>query len=121
MKPWKSPGQFVGYHFQNPTFQLFAHTVRHQLANDTCDVSLPEEFGLAGMLDVHPLDLPYVLRKRLAIATTIGRQRDCVVFDEPTLGQDANATDAISTILQNIGGLRITHSFAFSNLAVIAI
>ncbi|WP_323799154.1 ATP-binding cassette domain-containing protein [Parasphingorhabdus sp.] len=121
VKPWRTPGQSVGYHFQNPTFQLFANSVHQQLANGATDMSLSKEFGLEEMLDAHPLDLPYVLRKRLAIAATIGRGRDCVVFDEPTLGQDVNASNAISTILQNIGGIRITHSFAFSNLAVIAL
>lgn len=116
VQPWKRPGHFVGYHFQNPTFQLFANTVQQQMGDDETDFDLLEEYGFAGMLDIHPLDLPYVLRKRVAIAATVSRRRKCVVFDEPTLGQDSNATKSIREMLRNIGGLRITHSLAFAEL-----
>ena len=119
VKPWRNPGKYVGYHFQNPTFQLFASTVREQISDDIIGGGLAEEFGFAGQLEVHPLDLPYVLRKRLALAATIARGQNCLVFDEPTLGQDAKSTGAITTILQNVGGLRITHSLAFAHLTAL--
>lgn len=101
-EPWRRPGSLVAYHFQNPDLQLFETTVRNELA-----ASAPrrgaqgywelaaEVFGLQGVLDEHPLDLPFSVRKRVALAATVAMGRPWLVLDEPTLGQDPAASKAI--------------------------
>ena len=86
--PYRHPGKYASYAFQDPNLQLFATRVGgvhgcefgYRLAGCFC--------GLGGFVDKHPLDLSWVLRKRLSIAAAHGRSTPAVILDEPTLGQD---------------------------------
>lgn len=119
VEPWRCPGSFVGYHFQNPSFQLFARTVAAQLRFAPDVAHFAARFGLAPSLDLHPLDLPFVLRKRVALAATASRQTGFLVLDEPTLGQDRSTCDHLSRLLNGHGGLRISHSQVYDHLPFI--
>ena len=90
VEPSRFPGRFASYSFQHPDFQLFGRTVRAELANANAPDSaqLASNFGLSAFLDDHPLDLPFVLKKRVSIAASVGRQRPVTILDEPTLSQD---------------------------------
>lgn len=112
--PWKTPGRHVVMHLQNPDIQLFADSVKNELA----DVPLQAAAALAGvshLLPEHPYDLPFVLRKRLTFSVVAHLSKPWFIFDEPTLGQDAAASNQIATVLQRMveggaGVIVISHS-----------
>jgi len=117
-QPWLNPGRSVAYHFQNPDLQLFRTRVA-----DVVDASdeVTEAFGLTKFLSEHPLDLPFVLRKRLAIASTVARRRPWLILDEPILGQDDSTARILARILDRAaasgaGIIVITHSKWFRSL-----
>lgn len=119
--PWKHPGQVVAYHFQNPDVQLFSSTVQgefnagirpatHPVPSDVLEAS-----GFADVLQRHPMDLPFVSRKRLALISVMARDTPWVVVDEPTIGQDDISCSAIASILTSkakcgAGIILISHS-----------
>lgn len=120
VRPWLTPGKYVSLHFQNPDFQLFASKVSTQLAHSNEHNTLSSWFGLDRHLDEHPLDLPFVLKKRVAIASALGRQPGFVVLDEPTLGQDKiSVFNSDKFINCGVSGLVISHSQIYSALPVI--
>lgn len=118
--PWKSPGRHVSYHFQNPDLQIFESSVSKQLGQGQATEVLLASFGLNQVRSTHPLDLPFVMRKRLAIASTMGRNTGLLILDEPTLGQDdKSALTGQSGILNGRSSIVISHSKRFDNLPVI--
>lgn len=114
----QTPGSTFAYHFQDPALQLFSTNVRSEVLSSapTDDVSVPiQAFGLSGLERGHPLDLPFTLQKRLALAATLAMQRPWVILDEPTLGQDVDSVRATVEIIhqqasRGTGFLVITHS-----------
>lgn len=82
----------VGYVFQNPEHQFVTSTVRKELALGGTTAErvdeLLEQFHLAGHSDVHPLTLSGGQARRLSVATMVGEEREVIVLDEPTYGQD---------------------------------
>lgn len=120
VKPWLAPGRFLSYHFQNPDYQLFAASVRAQFGPHAAD-KFVRQYGLAGVLDEHPLDLPYVLKKRVAVASTLARGTGAVILDEPSIGQDASFQDTL--VRSRIGAtcVTISHSQSFECLPIISL
>jgi energy-coupling factor transport system ATP-binding protein len=98
-------GREVGYVFQNPDHQIFASTVREEVAFG------PENFGLEGdaldrrveraietveldgLEDEDPFSFSKGQRQRVALAGILATDPDCIVFDEPTTGLDAAQQD----------------------------
>ncbi len=120
IKPWLTPGRYVGYHFQNPDYQLFASTVKTQM--DSLNSSaMARYYGFGDKLETHPLDLPYALKKRVAVASTLLRQSNLTILDEPTLGQDAIYVAALLKNLSGIMCLTISHSQSFESLEPITL
>lgn len=118
--PWQSPGRHVSYHFQSPDLQIFESSVSKQLGEGQAAEAMLEIFGLSQVRNAHPLDLPFVMRKRLAIASALGRNTGLLILDEPTLGQDnQSALTGQSHILNGRSNLVISHSRRFANLPVI--
>ena len=119
LDPWKRPGRLAAYHFQNPDLQLFSTSVQEEIGHDGQDVA--NSMGLEKFMTSHPHDLPFVLRKRIALAATFARRCPWLILDEPALGQDdANAT-ALATILKtltdaHVGVIVVTHSHWFRQL-----
>lgn len=113
---WAHPGRQVGYHFQNPDLQLFATRVEDEIAAgpaaqqvDRKDVearteALMEAFGLSGLKDAHPLEMPFVIRKRIALAATLAMGCPWLILDEPTLGQDTASVEAIKAMIEQMSG-----------------
>jgi energy-coupling factor transporter ATP-binding protein EcfA2 len=117
--PYRHPGRYVAYSFQDPNLQLFSTRVDGIPGSSTGN--LLDSFGLADQADKHPLDLPWVLRKRLSIATTLGRATPVAILDEPTLGQDDAFCNHLSRVLhaQSRNGrivIVISHSPHFADL-----
>jgi energy-coupling factor transport system ATP-binding protein len=118
----------VAYHFQNPDLQLFSTTVWSEVlagpralgcseeeasrraGRALSQLAIPDDFRGA-----HPLDLPFALRKRLALAATISAGTPWIILDEPSLAQDAGNTTAIRFLLTGLaqagmGVIVISHS-----------
>lgn len=131
-RPWCSPGRLVAYHFQNPDLQLFATSVADELIagpraaglDKTAAIQrshvLMDVFGLSELGEDHPLDLPFVLRKRIALAATLSMVAPWYILDEPTLGQDDSVATALAEIVTGLarsgsGVIVISHSPFFRN------
>ena len=86
----------VGYVFQNPEHQFVATTVGAELAVGGTSPErvdeLLEQFHLTVHRDHHPLTLSGGQARRLSVATMVSEERDVVVLDEPTYGQDWDNT-----------------------------
>ena len=86
----------VGYVFQNPEHQFVATTVGAELAVGGTPPErvnqLLEQFHLVAHRDHHPLTLSGGQARRLSVATMVSEERDVVVLDEPTYGQDWDNT-----------------------------
>lgn len=120
IKPWKQPGQIVAMHVQNPDVQLVADSVAEEVSDLPCGLhqSVLTLAGVEVLMKKHPFDLPFVLRKRLTFSIIVHLRRPWLVFDEPTLGQDAKACDQMVAILRNLakdgtGIITISHSREF--------
>lgn len=127
-----SPGQVVGYHFQNPDVQLFEMSVKAEVLSGAAGRRVQKDvrawasfacgaFGLGGILSEHPLDLPFVMRKRVALASTLAMGTPWVILDEPTVGQDDNSVRSLAATLLNLcdigaGVVIISHSNWFRSL-----
>ncbi len=91
----------VGIIFQNPFHQLFANSVEEEIkfslkscVLDKAEIQIKtdkilQEFNLEKYRKRSPLNLSGGESKKLAIASIICRDPEILVFDEPTLGQDA--------------------------------
>jgi energy-coupling factor transport system ATP-binding protein len=90
----------VGYVFQNPDHQIFAASVREEVAfalrnfgvaNDDIDRRVRmvlETVGLLGMEDEDPFLFGKGQRQRLAVASLLALQPKLLILDEPTTGLD---------------------------------
>jgi len=127
--PYRIPGKLVGYSFQNPDEQLFSKTVTSEILQikkseprhytERREAYL-EMFGLNRIRDVHPAELPFVMRKRVAIAASLATERPWYIIDEPTIGQDDSFLDFLYNLFKKItqegkGVIIISHSPSFIN------
>ena len=96
----------VGYVFQNPEHQFVATTVGAELAvGETSQArvdQLLEQFHLTAHRDHHPLTLSGGQARRLSVATMISEERDVVVLDEPTYGQDWDNTGELMDFIDQL-------------------
>jgi energy-coupling factor transport system ATP-binding protein len=102
----------VGYSFQNPDEQIFARTVRTEVAfgprnlgfgDAEIEKTVDESLALVGLLDEmdhHPYDLQLAERKLLALAGTLAMRTPIIILDEPTTGQDMRSVQRIGTIIE---------------------
>jgi energy-coupling factor transport system ATP-binding protein len=120
----------VGLAFQDPDRQIFARTVRTEVAfgprnlgrrggdldravGDALDAT-----GLAGDADANPYDLGYSRRKLLALASVLAMETPVIVLDEPTTGQDARGVERVERIVASLKGagrtvVAISHDMRF--------
>ena len=96
----------VGYVFQNPEHQFVATTVGAELAvggtlPERVD-ELLEQFHLTAHRDHHPLTLSGGQARRLSVATMVSEERDVVVLDEPTYGQDWDNTRELMDFIDQL-------------------
>ena len=123
--------QKVGIIFQNPQHQVFSITVEEEIKYSLKSLNLSKQenqlktddilkkFNLDKYRERSPLNLSGGETKKLAVASIFCRDPDILVFDEPTLGQDAKEIsffiDLIKSEMKNGKTIIIvTHNVEFA-------
>jgi len=104
----------IGYVFQNPDHQIFAETVRDEIAfgpknlgfseeriNDEIERVL-KEMDLDVPLDDMPFQLSRGQRQRLAVASVLAMEPSILIIDEPTTGQDWKESILLMNLVQKL-------------------
>lgn len=103
----------VGIIFQNPMHQLFANSVEEEIKFSFKTLNLNKEeiqsktikvlkeFNLEKYRNRSPLNLSGGESKKLAVASIICRDPRILVFDEPTMGQDAREIEFFLELIRN--------------------
>ena len=126
----------VGIIFQNPNHQVFSNTVEDEIIFSLKNLNLSKEkvqeranyilksFNLEQYKNKSPLNLSGGETKKLAFASIFCRNPDILVFDEPTLGQDAKEIDFFIKLINNEKKngktiIMVTHNveFAIENIS----
>jgi energy-coupling factor transport system ATP-binding protein len=106
--------RYVGLVFQNPDDQIFKSRVLDEVMFGPLNIGMSEqearESALAALqtvelkdfVDDNPFDLSYAQRKRICIASILAMQTPVVVFDEPTISQDAYGLRMMGRIVQDL-------------------
>jgi cobalt/nickel transport system ATP-binding protein len=106
--------QKVGIVFQDPNDQLFAPTVKEDVAFGPMNLGLDYEevekrvdealelVGMKQFKDKTPHHLSGGQQKRVAIAGIIAMRPEIMILDEPTAGLDPQGVDQVLTILNNL-------------------
>lgn len=120
----------VGYVFQNPDDQILERTVRAEVAFGPRNLGLSEaewsaavdtaleQVGLSAEAQNHPYDLTTSQRKLVTLASVLAMKTPVVIFDEPTMAQDARSVTRIGRIIEELKAagrtlLIITHDIDF--------
>jgi len=102
----------IGYVFQNPDDQIVERTVGDEVAFGPRRLGQPEAerqanvaaalemVGLTSVTTIHPYDLTAAQRKLVTLASVLAMQTPIVIFDEPTMGQDAGGMVLIGGIVR---------------------
>ena len=106
--------QKVGIVFQDPNDQLFAPTVKEDVAFGPMNLGLDYEevekrvdealelVGMKKFRDKTPHHLSGGQQKRVAIAGIIAMRPEIMILDEPTAGLDPQGVDQVLAILNNL-------------------
>ena len=124
--------QKVGIVFQDPNDQLFAPTVKEDVAFGPMNLGLSYEevekrvnealelVGMEKFKDKTPHHLSGGQQKRVAIAGIIAMKPEIMILDEPTAGLDPQGVDKVLDILNNLnkgggGGVISSHDIEMVN------
>ena len=104
----------VGFVFQDPNDQLFASTVKQDVAFGPLNLGLPQEqvktivdgvlqtVGMADFADKPPHFLSGGQKKRVALAGVLAMQPEVIIMDEPTSSLDPIASSDILHLLLHL-------------------
>ena len=104
----------VGYSFQNPDDQIFAKTVRDELAFGPKNLKLSQneisrrvesaasEVEITPYLDASPFNLSQGLRQRVAVASVLTLNPKVLIVDEPTTGQDFTRSKIVMNLAKTL-------------------
>ncbi|MCB2202623.1 energy-coupling factor ABC transporter ATP-binding protein [bacterium] len=104
----------IGYVFQNPDHQIFAETVRDEVAFGPKNLGFEEEriekeitrvlkeMDLDVPLDEMPFQLSRGQRQRLAVASVLAMEPSLLIIDEPTTGQDWKESILLMQLVQGL-------------------
>ena len=120
----------VGLAFQDPDRQIFAPTVRAEVAfgprnlgrrGPDLEAAVDDALRATGLdrdAATNPYDLGYSRRKLLALASILAMGTPVVVLDEPTTGQDARGVERVRQIVRELAArgrtvVAISHDMRF--------
>lgn len=120
----------VSYVFQNPDDQIAASSVLGELEYMPRYLKWEEETtaqrvkravdltGIGDVLDANPHDLPFAIRKFVAMAASLVGYARFMILDEPTAGLDVRGIELLHRLLdklrdEGIGVITITHDMRF--------
>ncbi|MHA3023914.1 energy-coupling factor ABC transporter ATP-binding protein [Mycobacterium sp. BMJ-28] len=120
----------VGYVFQNPDDQIFSSTVKDELEymphyfkwdDDRTGQRVHRAADMAGVaefLDENPNDLPFAVKKFVAMAAILVADLRFIVLDEPTAGLDHRGIALLNGVIdqlrgEGVGVVTITHDMRF--------
>ena len=104
--------QHVGFVFQNPDHQIFAGTIREEIAFGPRNLGLTEAqvsarvvevieaFELGPHASLPPATLGYGLRRKVALASVFAMHPQALVLDEPTTGLDRKSVTELMMRLE---------------------
>ncbi|MGM1048685.1 MAG: ABC transporter ATP-binding protein [Bacillota bacterium] len=104
----------IGFVFQNPELQFVTERVLDEVAYSLLVDGIPLEeaelvardvlkrFGLSGLEQRHPYQLSTGQKRRLSVATSMAREPEVLLLDEPTFGQDARNTFSILEMCEEL-------------------
>lgn len=127
-RPSRSRRRHVAVSFQNPDHQWTSRSVADELARlpkrgDTqATRSVLAAFGMPpDILSQDPLELPFVIKKRLGTALAICSGRSWIALDEPTLGQGPSYSESLAQLLRKAANLGmsflvVSHDTRFRSL-----
>jgi len=110
----QTPGQSVGYVFQNPDHQIFSGTVSDEVAfgpkTRGMEESKVEErvqealaaVGLEGRGGEDPFGLTKGERQRIAVASVLAVRPEVLILDEPTTGLDYAEQRSMMDLLERL-------------------
>jgi len=122
----------VGHVFQNPDHQIFAESVRKEVAFGAqntgcsaaeCDVRVAEALqavGLTGMEDQDPFSLTKGQRQRVAVASILAAKPKIIIVDEPTTGLDAAESERMMTMMRTLNKQGHTIIMITHNMGLVA-
>ncbi len=120
----------VGLMFQNPDHQLFLNSVLDEIKFSLKNLHLSEEdeknriektirdLNLNDILNLSPFNLSGGQRKIVSLATILCRNPNILIFDEPTIGQDAEHKKRLNNLIiqaqsQNKTSIIVSHDLEF--------
>ncbi len=124
--------RIVGYAFQNPDHQIFAPTVREEIAFGPRNMGWPAQdvqkavdemlgrFHLESLADVPPAVLGYGLRRKVAIAAIAAARPDVLILDEPTGGLDWATANELLDFLDELNSRGITVVLITHDMTIVA-
>ena len=107
-------GQYMGYVFQNPDYQIFNATVRDELAYGPAHANFPKEevdrrvnttaglLGIEGLLNEDPFFLGKADRQRVAVASVLTLNPRIIILDEPTTGLSPGETTSLMELARDL-------------------
>jgi energy-coupling factor transport system ATP-binding protein len=110
----KDLGLRVGYVFQNPDHQIFAETVRDEVAFGPRNHGVPGEeitrrvteaidaVGMAGREEEDPFAMTKGERQRVAVASVLATRPRVIILDEPTTGLDYREQQVMMELVRRL-------------------
>jgi energy-coupling factor transporter ATP-binding protein EcfA2 len=127
--PRKGRERFMAVAFQNPDYQWTSLSVVSEIRRAAWRPRVPElvpavllPFGIASKwAQCNPIELPFVVKKRLGIALAMLAGAPWIVLDEPTIGQDFAFRNGLAQLVhivlaKGVGVLIVSHDTYFRAL-----
>lgn len=122
--------RFIGYVFQNPSYQLFSRSVQEEIKFGLKNIGLKgneltkriqetmDYFDLSKDRERQPLSFSSGVRKLIALASVYAMRPQLLILDEPTTGQDHLGKEKVGMLLQKLANaghtyIVITHDMNF--------
>lgn len=131
--PTSELARSVGYVFQNPDHQIFAETVRDEIAFGPRNLGFSQErieeitkrvlvdMDLAGCEEKMPFQLSRGQRQRLAVASVLAMEPSILIVDEPTTGQDWKESITLMKLVKGLNDQGHTCIVATHNMNLVSL